>query len=305
MAVTNAKGKQMSAPAFFDTSGPLDQETIKEFEKHIGATLPGEFREFLAQFNGAAPVPNIFDLEDYDEELDCLYILGLNNSNDIRHFMTVHKDVLDNTCVPVGVDSYGNVIWMSLKDDDYGYIYFYDLRAQAVAARQARLEEGEPGDEDNFFDGPDGDNSQTKTTGMPLIAESFDQFLDLLREPAGSYSGADGGDADFSSVSPQATAQVEMDLSKSIERIFESRDMKALETLIAAGYDIEQIDDNYLTLLENAATVGDLEMVKFLTMRGAKMEAALSIAQDALQFNYPDADHKGIVDFLKKHGKAD
>jgi hypothetical protein len=41
-------------------------------------------------------------------------------------------------------------------------------------------------------------------------------------------------------------------------------------------------------------------MVKLIVSRGAKTDDALEIARDNVQFEYPEADHKGIVAFLEK-----
>ncbi|MBK8220683.1 MAG: ankyrin repeat domain-containing protein [Candidatus Obscuribacter sp.] len=259
----------MSAPAFFDTCGPLPAETLLEFEKVLGVTLPEEFREFLLQFNGAAPVPNVFQLDEYDEELDCLYILGLNENTDIRQFMTVHKDSLSPSCIPIACDSFGNLICLSIAERDFGAVYFFDLRQAAQ------------------------ENRAGKTASLPMIAASFDQFLDTLRDPLDTEAQNFG----------VAKVEEETDREEESEaaRILQERDVEAMEALLDSGYNIEEIDENYLTLLENAATIGDLEMVRLLTSRGAKLEAALSIAQDALKFNYPDADHRGIVEHLKRY----
>ncbi|MCA0313976.1 MAG: ankyrin repeat domain-containing protein [Candidatus Melainabacteria bacterium] len=257
----------MPLPNFFDISEPATKEDLESFESTIGKRLPDDFREFLLAFNGAAPAPNLFQLDEYEEDLDCLCIFGLNDKNDLRHFLTEHKERLGDEMLPVACDSFGNLICLSLASKDFGSVYFADLR-------QTRQKE--------FGNEP------------AYIAGSFEEFLHQLKD-----NESDFGNQFERAFTSELSSSAEIE--EEVARIFAERDLDALEALLDAGFDIETIDDNYLTMLENAASLGDLPMVSLLTSRGAKIESSISIAEDALQFNYPDADHKGIIAHLKQY----
>jgi hypothetical protein len=126
-------------------------------------------------------------------------------------------------------------------------------------------------------------DSQDLADKILPVADSFDQFLFNLKDPA-----------------PRAALQAGPDETE-VERIMRTRDIKALKDLLMSGYDLDHMDDNYLTILDNATVIGDLQMVKLIVSRGAKTaDASRNSPGCRAQFNHPDADHKGIVAFPRK-----
>lgn len=254
----------MLGPTLYDTCEPASEESLVDFEREFGAKLPAPYREFLQQFNGACPEPNLFHFKDSDKGSDCRQILGLNGTdNDLRHYLETHKLRLPQNLLPIGYDSTGNLICLSVRQQDYGHVYFWDHSLINSSSRS--------------------DSEDTADRIVP-VADSFDDFLLNLKDPEPEK--------------PAPAAAVEGE--SEVERIMRTRDIKALKELLMSGYDLDSMDDNYLTLLDNATIIGDLQMVKLIVSRGAKTDDALEIARDNAQFEYPEADHKGIVAFLEK-----
>jgi len=152
------------------------------------------------------------------------------------------------------------LICLSIRAEDHGHVYFWD---------HSLVNNPAPSDQD-------------LADRIVPVANSFDQFLFNLKDPP-----------------PEPVTSTKEDESE-VERILRERDMKGLKDLLMSGYDLEHMDDNYLTLLDNATIIGDLQMVKLIVSRGAKTDDALEIARDSAQFDHPNADHKGIIAFLEK-----
>lgn len=253
----------MLGPTLYDTCEPATEESLADFEREFGAKLPAPYREFLQQFNGASPEPNLFHFKNSDKGSDCLQILGLNGTDtDLRHYLETHKLRLPQNLLPIGYDSTGNLICLSMREQDYGHVYFWDHSLINSSTRS--------------------DSEDTADRILP-VADSFDEFLLGLKDPEPEKQPvrAEAGETE-------------------VERIMRTRDIKALKELLMSGYDLDSMDDNYLTLLDNATITGDLQMVKLIVSRGAKTDDALAIARDSVQFDYPNTDHKGIVAFLEK-----
>jgi len=251
----------MLGPTLYDTFEPATEENLTNFEKELGSPLPAPYREFLLQFNGACPEPNRFEFKDSQSGSDCRYILGLNDTDqDLRHYLETHKLRLPQGLLPIAYDSTGNLICLSIRAEDHGHVYFWD---------HSLVNNPAPSDQD-------------LADRIVPVANSFDQFLFNLKDPP-----------------PEPVTSTKEDESE-VERILRERDMKGLKDLLMSGYDLEHMDDNYLTLLDNATIIGDLQMVKLIVSRGAKTDDALEIARDSAQFDHPNADHKGIIAFLEK-----
>ena len=170
-------------------------------------------------------------------------------------------DRLPAGLITIAYDSLGNLICISLRQHDFGFVYFWDHQT----------------------------HSKQKDTEPTIIAESFEKFLACLQsELASSSIGQEN----------QAENQSEID------RIIAEKDINALKDLLKSGYDLEAMDDDYLTLLDRVTIAGDLTMVKLVVSRGAKIDDALEIARDNAQFNYPGADHHGIVRYLESLKKT-
>jgi len=136
---------------------------IDEFEIQLGNLLPDDYKKFLLKFNGGFPEKKIFHIDDQQGE-DILSVLyGIDKENKTREHLTLAYNFnflridLPQNILPIGHDPGGNYICMSLSEDNYGKIYFWDHEVP---------------NEDK--------NGKTNYNNMYLIAEDFNVFIDNL-----------------------------------------------------------------------------------------------------------------------------
>ena len=126
-----------------DIGPPITKKMLLEFEKNLPRALPDDYRDFLKQCNGGS----------MDEENNAFYITGIpgftktrkgdegfaawfdslnpNKNEDeedlLSQYLSIRGEgVFPNYCLPIGSDYGGNLILLSLGEEDYGHIYFWD-----------------------------------------------------------------------------------------------------------------------------------------------------------------------------------
>lgn len=108
--------------------GAIDERRLAEFEKALQAPLPGDYRSFLLEFNGA----HFDECENFDEIRGgtCLDVLfGLHTGPTYEHLdemFSNFRDALPPNVVPIGADPFGNYFALDL---DKGCVYFVDHEA--------------------------------------------------------------------------------------------------------------------------------------------------------------------------------
>lgn len=116
----------------------IKDEIIMKFEEKFGISLPKDYKEFMLENNGGETEDDyLFDF--YDN------VFKKNNTSVVRSFFRLYEDKnddvvyddLEKICeimwkeetlspksLPIADDPGSNVIYMSLKEEDYGAIYF-------------------------------------------------------------------------------------------------------------------------------------------------------------------------------------
>ncbi|WP_394780448.1 SMI1/KNR4 family protein [Undibacterium sp.] len=103
-------------------------EELQEFEQHLGVTLPADFKECLAEFNGQADTPGMFigsallSIDEIKLQWDMLYEVGKDGS--------LNEDFADSmTAVPEGYvkPMYVNPKWIPFTHDSGGNYLGIDL----------------------------------------------------------------------------------------------------------------------------------------------------------------------------------
>lgn len=91
-------------PTFLNTSGPVGEEDVGEFERRHGIQLPPSYRSFLLETNGGAPKPSAVA----DRHVEYLYSLnGSRDSLDLEFAQGSFVD-LPPSHIAVGIDPFGN-----------------------------------------------------------------------------------------------------------------------------------------------------------------------------------------------------
>lgn len=138
---------------------------VKKFEEMHNVSLPEEYKKFLLKNNGGKPVAE--DAFHYESELETYsdsavrYFFSLfsdNNSVEYNFEIYVLAKRIPSSMLPIAADYAGNVVCISISNDTFGKIYFWD--------HEEELE-----DDDN---NPSHDN-------LYLIADSFTEFLGSLK----------------------------------------------------------------------------------------------------------------------------
>jgi len=241
-----------------DAGSPLTAEELEKFEAHLQVRLPEEYRRFLLEYNGGRPEPNLFTFQDQEDGSDCHYLLGLNGTDGFDLRPFIETH---KDRLPAGL-----------------FTIAYDSLGNLICLSTRKEDAGKIYFWDHQTHGKQG---QAPT----LVAENFETFLN-------------GFKSETQSILEHNFGQESQEEQDEIERIINQKDINALKDLLKEGYDLEAVDDNYLTLLDRVTIAGDLNMVKLVVARGAKVDDALEIARDNAQFDYP-GDHKAIIKLLE------
>lgn len=145
--------------AFEETKINTSESAIASLEKRLDIVLPSEYKEHILKYNGGYPNKECFDTQGGGRsKIHYFYAIYdgkySNFEKSFNTFKVKEKRMLTHI-LPIAHDDGGNQICISIGDNDYGYIYFWDHEKET----------DEPG-YDNMY----------------LIANSFNEFLDSLFE---------------------------------------------------------------------------------------------------------------------------
>ena len=135
--------------------GRLPLIELEDFELVNEIKLPDDYRNFLLEFNGGVPSPNLSPRPDTVVS----YIFGMHNG---QYYASLYKhiDMFNNRLpfgtFPIASDPFGNLFIMSVDPGGHGHIYFWD-------------HEGEPEVQDGHY-----------TENCSFVAYSFTEFLNNL-----------------------------------------------------------------------------------------------------------------------------
>lgn len=142
---------------------PASETSLEAIEARIGVKLPDEYRAFLLQSNGGSFARHIVVLPDGGGRTVLNYMLGTaGGSYDI---MTDYDDLrsmdrIPVASLPIADDPGGNLFIVSLEQQTYGSIYFWD-------------HEQEPSD---------GGSTIAEFPNMAWLAPGFGAFIAALKD---------------------------------------------------------------------------------------------------------------------------
>jgi len=147
-----------------DKGPQLTENDLRAFEKEMRSTFPEDYRTFLLTHNGGQPKPYFFKVPgwQYQQSLvnELKGIVSNSQSVDLREDNSIMEGRLPKGFVSIGDDPGGNKILISLDGSTRGKIYFFDHENEPDVSTD-KLE-----DYSNIY----------------LLADSFDQFLNSLKE---------------------------------------------------------------------------------------------------------------------------
>jgi cell wall assembly regulator SMI1 len=136
-------------------------KAIENFEATIGKTLPNDYKTFLLTFNGGEPEDNEFSVPKAKTGSNVRVFYGLTDKHGEGDLFHEHEVLIERVpagILPIGGDSCGNCICLSLRSDTFGQVFFWDHELEA--------DEGKPATFSNLF----------------LVGDSFDNFLARLKK---------------------------------------------------------------------------------------------------------------------------
>ena len=143
-----------------NTDPTLSNNSLSCLEKYWGFKLPKEYRDFLLKVNGGFPKERSeFCFKDSNEGSVLAAFLGITPQphNDLLDYLRVYTTRIPNNMFPIGYDTFGNLILLSVKGQDRGKIYFWDHEQEAQ------------------------DGATPDYSNLSLIADNFDEFLNGLK----------------------------------------------------------------------------------------------------------------------------
>lgn len=110
-----------------DGRGPaLRESELDAFEEGLGTRLPFDYRRFLIEWNGGAPVPAAFHAGAETSMVSRFYTLGAAVPIDdlaMRHI--AFQRLVPTGLLAIGRDVNANLLCLAVVGDDYGRVYHH------------------------------------------------------------------------------------------------------------------------------------------------------------------------------------
>ncbi len=152
------------AREFFETERQLNTADIQEIEAYMGFELPNQYKQHLLKYNGGRCSPSEFYFDEDGETassfIDWFLAIYDGEYDNLKKYIQDYKideKRMPSKVFPVAHDPGGNLVCMDSED---GKIYFWD--------------------HENEVDYSVNDDSER--SNLYLIANSFNEFLNGLRE---------------------------------------------------------------------------------------------------------------------------
>lgn len=140
--------------------GMATEETVRNFEQHIGFSLPDDYKQFLIEYNGGTPQVrySTFTVEALSEiiPLDVLYGLGIDSEMDLQDWNDEYRSDLLSNSIVIGRDP-GTGMVVLINDAEIKGVFYWD---QSLFFNQSNEEE-------NVY----------------KICDSFKEFINQLKKP--------------------------------------------------------------------------------------------------------------------------
>ena len=111
------------------TERGADEQSLNALEARIGSKLPDDYRAFLQEFNGGRPNPRDFDALDGDEGSSVRFFFTLDETEShycILRKLEVFSERIPGGTLPIGCDSFGNLVLIDVGARSNGTVYFWD-----------------------------------------------------------------------------------------------------------------------------------------------------------------------------------
>lgn len=107
----------------------LHELTLLNFEMKLGQKLPDDYRNFLLEYNGGDPEPNMVGIPETRKQCSVACIFGLYNFKKDHDLAAKRKRLanrLPEKVIPIAEADGDNFICLSLDSPDFGAVYLWD-----------------------------------------------------------------------------------------------------------------------------------------------------------------------------------
>lgn len=104
----------------------FNEKKFRAFCNQYLFSFPQDFILYLKKHNDAELEPNVLDVHDNECCIRYFYGTSIEAYADIWDTYEVYKERMPKKCIPIADADFGNQICMSLQEDTYGKIYFWD-----------------------------------------------------------------------------------------------------------------------------------------------------------------------------------
>lgn len=139
----------------------LDEESLLALEHKLAITLPEDYRDFILHYNGGQPKFCVFSYKGVDgfesqSVINWFHAIYDGEENDFESIYLFYSENgrIPPGFVPIASDPGGNMICISISENDRGMVYFWDHELEL---------------------------SYSGTKNLALLSNSFSGFLDLLQ----------------------------------------------------------------------------------------------------------------------------
>src|SRR5262249_17496855 len=118
-----------------DVGSPLTTARLDALERQLGITLPENYKLFLLNHNGGRPKPNFFPIHGFERSPfgSIHYFFGINDhikSSNVGWNYKTYNGRIPRELLPIAGDGSGNVICLSHKGVNKGFVYYWDHDAE-------------------------------------------------------------------------------------------------------------------------------------------------------------------------------
>src|SRR3989338_1520044 len=155
-----SNSKRETSMNMLEMNGDFSEKQLLQKEEDFVISLPLFYRNFLKNCNGGVPEKIFFNFKDTKTNgslIDRLFGFVENKYRNIDMYYKSYKKRIPCNTLPIGIDSGGNLILLSVKGADYVKVYYCDHNWEA--------EDGQVADYSN----------------LTLIADSFEEFINNLK----------------------------------------------------------------------------------------------------------------------------
>ena len=102
----------------------------------LGVNLPDDYKDFLLEFNGGSPVPDAFPIKGFEEVGTLQVFFGIDReieSSNLRWNFFQYRSRIPSDHLPIACSDTNDLICLSLSDNRYGSVIFWDSMTESSA----------------------------------------------------------------------------------------------------------------------------------------------------------------------------